>query len=259
MYRKQPMNTPPSVVELYAEPSAFTWNMFRRVVKAGEYVVFHMFFDQPVSKVRLWIGDHATIQVVRHENIAPAYQVYKPCAGGGLDNWLRQKGLVALTETFTKPTTGFDEDDDFLDATINGNFNSRVEVGSDSVPCSGFWVLKGGSGGYRVKRLCARRKILIDAPGVTVDATCADVGDRVYISTAGHNYHTARVTLTDAMLDNSNGNQPDGPIRVKWQLMSAWDGSWGASETASHSATDATTGFFGRAQTTSNDVAGRHE
>ena len=249
------MNTPPSVVELYAEPSAFTWNMFRRVVKGGEYVVFHMFFDQPVSKVRLWIGDHATIQVVRHENIAPAYQVYKPCAGGGLDNWLRQKGLVALTETFTKPTTGFDEDDDFLDATINGNFNSRVEVGSDSVPCSGFWVLKGGSGGYRVKRLCARRKILMDAPGVTVDATCADVGDRVYISTAGHNYHTARVTLTDAMLDNSNGNQPDGPIRVKWQLMSAWDGSWGASETASHSATDATTGFFGRAQTTSNDVA----
>jgi len=84
------MNTPPSVVELYAEPSAFTWNMFRRVVKGGEYVVFHMFFDQPVSKVRLWIGDHATIQVVRHENIAPAYQVYKPCAGGGLDNWLRQ-------------------------------------------------------------------------------------------------------------------------------------------------------------------------
>ena len=247
---KQPMNTPPSMVELYAEPSEFTWNMYRRVVKAGDYVVFHMFFDQPVLRVKLWIGDHETTKVVRHENIAPAYQVYKPCTGGALNNWLTQKGLVALEETFVKPQTWTDADDDFLDTTIRGNFASRVTVGADSVPCTGFWVLK-GAGGYRVKRLCARRKILLDAAGLTMDATCSDSEDRIYISAAGFNYHAAKVTLTDAMLDNSNNAQPDGPIWVKWQLMSAYNGQWGA-VTESHTRVS-TDGFFGEAQTLDRD------
>jgi hypothetical protein len=164
---KQPNNAAPSVVELYAEPGSFTWNMYRRVVKAGEYVVFHMYFDQPVTRVKLWVGDFLTTSVVRHEQIAPAYQVYKPCLNGNLAAWLQERGLVALDETFFKPADGsFDADDDFLDATINGNFASRVVVanGADSVPCTGFWVLK-GPGGFRVKRLCARRKALLDEPG----------------------------------------------------------------------------------------------
>ena len=66
-------------------------------------------------------------------------------------------------------------------------------------------------------------------PGATVPlATCSDAEDRVYLSAVGHVYHQARVVLTDAMLDNSAGAQPDGPIRIKWQAMGAYDGQWGA-------------------------------
>ena len=241
-------------MEIYAEPGSFTWNMYRRVVKAGEYVVFHMYFDQPVLRVRLWVGAFLTTSVVRHESVAPAYRVYKPCAAGNLAAWLEERGLVALDETFTKPAEGFDADDDFLDATINGNFASRVSVdgGADSAPCSGFWALK-GPGGFRVKRLCARRKKLLDEPGATVPlATCSDAEDRVYLSAVGHVYHQARVVLTDAMLDNSAGAQPDGPIRIKWQAMGAYDGQWGA-ETVSHTSV-ANEGFFGAASV-SADVA----
>ena len=151
-------------MELYAEPRSFTWNMYRRVVKAGEYVVFHMYFDQPVLRVRLWVGAFLTTSVVRHESVAPAYRVYKPCAAGNLAAWLEERGLVALDETFTKPAEGFDADDDFLDATINGNFASRVSVdGGRLAPCSGFWALK-GSGRVPRQAPVARRKKLLDEP-----------------------------------------------------------------------------------------------
>jgi hypothetical protein len=75
----------------------------------------------------------------------------------------------------------------------------------------------------------------------------------VYVNAEGHVYHQARVTLTDAMLDNSAGAQPDGPIRIKWQAMGAYNGLWGP-ETVSHTSV-AGEGFFGAATTTSADVA----
>ena len=90
---EQPNDAAPAAVELYAEPGSFTWNMYRRVVKAGEYVVFHMYFDQPVLRVRLWVGDFRTTSVVRHESVAPAYRVYKPCAAASnLEAWLEARG-----------------------------------------------------------------------------------------------------------------------------------------------------------------------
>ena len=187
--QKVPMNVAPSVVELYAEPSAFTWNMYRRVVAAGQCVVFHFYFDQPALRVRLWIGnDGPRESLVKHENIAPAYKVHKPCANNAnLDAWLARKGLVALTETVAHPGT-FDSDDDFLDAQINALHDSRVSDGNGgTLPCRGFWVLK-GDGNFRVKRLCVKRKALTDQAGVTENAQCSDTEDRV-------SRHVARVQL----------------------------------------------------------------
>ena len=56
--QKQAQNVDPSVVELYAEPSSFTWNLARRVVVAGAQLVFHFYFDQPVKRVRMFIGSY---------------------------------------------------------------------------------------------------------------------------------------------------------------------------------------------------------
>ena len=109
-------NVAPSVVELYAEPSAFTWNMYRRVVAAGQYVVFHFYFDQPALRVRLWIGnDGPRESLVKHENIAPAYKVHKPLreqrqsrrvAGAegsrGVDRDRRASGDVRLGRRFPR-------------------------------------------------------------------------------------------------------------------------------------------------------------
>ena len=248
--QKVPMNVAPSVVELYAEPSAFTWNMYRRVVAAGQYVVFHFYFDQPALRVRLWIGnDGPRESLVKHENIAPAYKVHKPCANNAnLDAWLARKGLVALTETVAHPGT-FDSDDDFLDAQINALHDSRVSDGNGgTLPCRGFWVLK-GDGNFRVKRLCVKRKVLTDQAGVTENAQCSDTEDRVYVTSRGYNYHVAKVTLTDDMM--SGGNQPDGPLRIKWQIQSAWNSRWGP-ETWSDTGT---AGFFHDAQNGGADVA----
>ena len=102
---EQPNDAAPAAVELYAEPGSFTWNMYRRVVKAGEYVVFHMYFDQPVLRVRLWVGDFRTTSVVRHESVAPAYRVYKPCAAASnLEAWLEERGLAVSYTHLTLPT-----------------------------------------------------------------------------------------------------------------------------------------------------------
>ena len=103
---------------------------------------------------------------MRHANIAPVFRVSKPCAtGANLNDWLAQQGLVALAQTFRKPASFVGSDDDFLDVTISGNWKSTVTTsGNVIVRCTGFLVMR-GSGDFRVKRLCGRRKILIDSAG----------------------------------------------------------------------------------------------
>ena len=212
---------------LDAEPSAFVWNMYRRVVRAGDYVVFHFYLDQPASHYRLWIGDYQRLARIEHEAIAPAYAVHKPCAeGANLNTWLASHGLVAMRETIPMPNNGrFDSEEDFIDATINGRWNDKETAGSEKVPCNGFWVIR-GTGTLKMKRLCAKRNVLDNAGDKTMRARCSDPGDAVYVNSKGHTYFTSKVTLTDEMM--TGANQPDGPMRIKWQVQSAMTGAWGA-------------------------------
>ena len=250
--QKQPQNVAPSVVELYAEPSAFVWNMYRRVVRAGDYVVFHFYLDQPASHYRLWIGDYQRLARIEHEAIAPAYAVHKPCAeGANLNTWLASHGLVAMRETIPMPNNGrFDSEEDFIDATINGRWNDKETAGSEKVPCNGFWVIR-GTGTLKMKRLCAKRNVLDNAGDKTMRARCSDPGDAVYVNSKGHTYFTSKVTLTDEMM--TGANQPDGPMRIKWQVQSAMTGAWGAETWSDLGAANG--GFFYDAQTSGADIA----
>ena len=53
---RQDATKAPSVVELYGEPATWKWNIYRRVVVAGDRAKFVFFFDQPVKWMRVRIG-----------------------------------------------------------------------------------------------------------------------------------------------------------------------------------------------------------